>query len=98
MNFAARQWLDMISPVNFALANPVVQDRPRQEYGQNLIRGGRYWLEDFNRLLSKQPRQSERYTVGKELATTPGDVVLRNDLVEPSVTTRQLRKFVPSPS
>lgn len=82
VNFAARQWLDMISPANFAVTNPVVQDRTRQEHGQNLMRGARYWLEDFNRLLSKQPRRSEKYTVGKELATTPGDVLLRNDLVE----------------
>lgn len=82
VNFAARQWLDMISPANFALTNPVVQDRTRQEYGQNTLRGARYWLEDFNRLLSKQPRRSGKFTVGKDFATTPGDVVLRNDLVE----------------
>lgn len=82
VNFAARQWLDITSPANFALTNPVVQNRTRQDHGQNLMRGARYWLEDFNRLLSKQPRRSEGFTVGKELATTPGDVVLRNDLVE----------------
>ncbi len=82
VNFAARQWMDMLCPANFALTNPLVQDRTQKEQGQNLVRGVRYWIDDFNRLLSKQPRRSEKFTVGKELATTPGDVVLRNDLVE----------------
>lgn len=82
VNFVVRQWLDMLSPANYALTNPVVQDRTRNEGGQNLMRGARYWLEDFNRLLSKQPRRSNTFAVGTDLATTPGDVVLRNDLVE----------------
>lgn len=82
VNFAARQWLDMFCPANFAVTNPVVQQRAREESGENLIRGARYWMEDFNRLLSQQPRRSEKFSVGSELATTPGDVVLRNDLVE----------------
>ncbi|MGJ5621112.1 PHA/PHB synthase family protein [Sulfitobacter sp. MF3-043] len=82
VSFAARQWLDMFSPSNFAATNPQVQERTRQEGGQNLIRGARYWMEDLNRLLTKKPRQSGNYNVGKELATTPGDVVLHNDLVE----------------
>ena len=82
VNFAARQWLDMMSPSNFAATNPQVQMRTREESGQNLTRGARYWIEDFNRLLTKQPRKSFGFSVGQELATTPGDVVLRNDLIE----------------
>jgi polyhydroxyalkanoate synthase len=82
INFAARQWLDMFSPANFAATNPLVQSRTQQEAGQNLLRGTQYWIEDFNRLLAKQPRTSAKYVVGTDLATTPGDVVMRNDLVE----------------
>ncbi|MEW9921643.1 PHA/PHB synthase family protein [Marimonas sp. MJW-29] len=82
VHFAARQWLDMLSPANFALTNPQVMARTRAERGENLIRGARYWIEDFNRLLSRQPRQSGHYKVGEDLATTPGDVVMRNRLVE----------------
>jgi polyhydroxyalkanoate synthase len=82
VNFAARQWLDMMSPSNFAATNPQVQMRTQAEGGQNLMRGARYWIEDFNRLLTKQPRKSLRFSVGQELASTPGDVVLRNDLIE----------------
>ncbi|MCX8225403.1 MAG: alpha/beta fold hydrolase [Sulfitobacter sp.] len=82
VNFAARQWLDMMSPSNFASTNPQVQIRTRDEGGQNLVRGARYWIEDFNRLLTGQPRTTSEYRVGRELATTPGDVILRNRLIE----------------
>ena len=82
VNFAARQWLDILSPANFAVTNPQVQKRTLDESGQNLLRGARYWIEDFNRLLTKQPRKSADYAVGQEMAVTPGDVVLRNDLIE----------------
>lgn len=82
VNFTTRQWLDMFSPANFAATNPLVQKRTQEEGGQNLLRGVRYWMEDFNRLLAKVPRKSGKYVVGKDLATTPGDVVMRNDLVE----------------
>jgi polyhydroxyalkanoate synthase len=82
INFAARQWLDMFSPANFAATNPLVRERTQSEGGQNLLRGARYWMEDFNRLLAKQPRTSDKYKLGTDLATTPGDVVMRNELVE----------------
>ncbi|WP_295312141.1 alpha/beta fold hydrolase [Roseobacter sp.] len=82
VNFATRQWLDIFSPANFALTNPQVLQRTFEEAGQNLIRGARYWMEDLNRLISHHPRRPSTFTVGEDLATTPGDVVLRNDLIE----------------
>lgn len=82
VNFAARQWIDMMSPANSALTNPEVIARTAQENGQNLVRGLRYWLEDFNRLMTQEPRKSQGYVLGESLATTPGDVVLKNGLIE----------------
>ncbi|NNE88070.1 MAG: alpha/beta fold hydrolase [Silicimonas sp.] len=82
VNFGARQWLDMVSPSNFALTNPEVMERTGKERGHNLIRGLQYWLEDFNRLMSRQPSRPSAFKVGKDLAITPGEVVMRNDLVE----------------
>ena len=82
VNFAGRQWIDMMSPSNFAGSNPEVANRTTSEAGQNLIRGARYWLEDFNRMLSGHPRRPSAHLVGKDLAVTPGDVVFRNDLIE----------------
>jgi len=82
VNFAARQMIDMVSPANFAATNPQVMARTIEERGQNLIRGARYWIEDFNRMMSGHPRRPSAHAVGKDLAMTPGDVVMRNDLVE----------------
>jgi polyhydroxyalkanoate synthase len=39
VNFAARQYIDMISPANFTATNPQVLDRTLKERGANLIRG-----------------------------------------------------------
>jgi polyhydroxyalkanoate synthase len=82
VRFAARQWLDMMSPANFAATNPKVIARTQAEGGQNLVRGLRYWIEDFNRLVLKTARPHSKFRVGDTLATTPGDVVLQNELVE----------------
>ena len=82
VNFATRQWLDMMSPSNFAVSNPQVVDRSVAESGKNLQRGLRYWIEDFNRLMSGHPRRPSTHAVGTDLATTPGEVVLKNDLIE----------------
>lgn len=72
----------MFSPANFVATNPLVRARTQLEGGQNLLRGARYWMEDFNHLLAKKPRTSGKYAVGADLATTPGDVVMRNELAE----------------
>ena len=82
VRFAARQWLDMMSPANFAATNPIVMARTQAEGGQNLVRGLRYWIEDFNRLVLKAERPHSEFRVGDTLATTPGDVVLQNELIE----------------
>lgn len=82
VNFAARQWLDLFSPANFALTNPQVLEQAHLTGGQSLMRGAQYWIEDFNRLVSKQPRRPSGFEVGQDLAPTPGDIVMRNELVE----------------
>ncbi|MCV3271503.1 PHA/PHB synthase family protein [Roseobacter sinensis] len=82
VNFATRQMLDMMSPSNFAATNPQVMARTAEEGGNNLNRGLRYWIEDFNRVISGHPRRPSAHSVGANLATTPGDVVLKNDLIE----------------
>ncbi|SEW26492.1 polyhydroxyalkanoate synthase [Cognatiyoonia koreensis] len=82
VNFAGRQLLDMWSPVNSAFLNPVVRSRTIEEHGTNLVRGARYWIDDFNRMLAGHPRRESQFKVGKDLAITPGDVILRNRLIE----------------
>lgn len=82
VNFAARQWLDMVSPSNFFATNPVVLERTRAESGANLERGMRNWLDDLQHLLSGHAERSEDFVVGETVATTQGEVIYRNRLIE----------------
>ena len=82
VSFAVRQMLDMMSPSNFATTNPEVLERTRLEGGMNLARGLENWLEDLNEVITGAERPHPDYRVGETIAITPGEVVLRNDLIE----------------
>lgn len=81
--FAARQWLDMMSPSNLPWFNPEVLQATAKEGGMNLVRGGKNWFDDWQRLVrGLPPSGTEQYEVGHNVAITPGKVVMRNDLIE----------------
>lgn len=83
VEFATKQWLDAISPFNVGLLNPVVQERTRAENGANLLRGLSNLMDDFNRSVSGGlPPGAENFQVGRDVAVSPGKVVLRNRLIE----------------
>jgi polyhydroxyalkanoate synthase len=81
--FAARQWLDMFSPSNFALTNPEVLQATIREGGANLARGTVNAVQDMLRAAANEPPPGARdYPVGEKVAVTPGRVVYRNRLIE----------------
>ncbi|WP_083384541.1 alpha/beta fold hydrolase [Cupriavidus malaysiensis] len=81
--FAARQWLDMLSPGNQLATNPVALRRTLEEGGANLLRGARNaWDDSLRQLAGQGPAGTERFRVGQEVAITPGKVVYRNKLIE----------------
>jgi polyhydroxyalkanoate synthase len=83
VSFAARQLLDMVSPSNNPLTNPEVIKATIEQGGQNLVRGGQKWFDDYERSLSGRPPASAAdYRVGETIACTPGKVVYRNQLIE----------------
>ncbi len=83
VSFAARQFLDIFSPGNLPFVNPVVLHRSIESGGLNLIKGALNALDDIKRLTSGQgPAGVENFAVGRDVAITPGKVVLRNDLIE----------------
>lgn len=83
IGFAIRQWLDMYSPGNQLLTNPVVLRKTREEHGANLMRGLMNASEDWQRLLANAaPAGTEQFQVGKDVAVTRGQVVLKNQLME----------------
>lgn len=83
VSFAARQLLDVFSPVNFALTNPAVLEQTIKQGGTNLVHGAINFYEDWRRLVAGQkPVGADAFRVGREVAVTPGKVVFRNHLIE----------------
>jgi poly[(R)-3-hydroxyalkanoate] polymerase subunit PhaC len=81
--FAAGNLLDALAPTNFPWSNPTVMKATVDQRGANLARGARQALRD----LSHSPRLPESvdpsgFSVGENLATTPGAVVLRTEVFE----------------
>ena len=83
IEFATRQMLDIASPTNFVLTNPVLQKRIVDTGGQCLVQGARYLLEDMLHLMRGEPETgAEAYPAGERVAVTPGKVVFRNQVME----------------
>src|ERR1700677_4509276 len=83
LDFMARNGVETLSPANYLLSNPELLNTTRAEAGKNLIRGFGHWLEDIERTLEgKGPSGTDKFVLGRDLAATPGKVVMRNELVE----------------
>jgi polyhydroxyalkanoate synthase len=81
--FTMRQLLDVVSPSNFAATNPEVVRRTIDEGGQNFGRGLTHLIEDWERAIAgRKPVGTEAFQVGRDVATTPGKVIYRNELIE----------------
>ncbi|WP_231912961.1 PHA/PHB synthase family protein [Sterolibacterium denitrificans] len=76
-----REWLNAMAPTNFFWSNPVAQRKAIESNGQSLARGLEIMLDDLKAGTVRMTDPSH-FTVGKNLATTPGKVVFRNRLLE----------------
>ena len=81
VSFWARQWLDMGSPGNQFLTNPVVLSKTAEEMGANLVRGAQHLAEDLRQAASGTAAETP-FVVGRDVAITPGKVVLRSRVME----------------
>lgn len=91
--FWSRKWLNMVAPTNFFWTNPVALERAVATQGESLRRGWANFQRDV-KAKNIQMVEPDAFTVGKDLATTPGKVVFRNRLVELihyTPTTEQVR-------
>jgi len=79
--FWSRKWLNMVAPTNFFWTNPVALERAVATQGDSLRRGWANFQRDV-KAKNIQMVEPDAFTVGKDLATTPGKVVFRNRLVE----------------
>jgi polyhydroxyalkanoate synthase len=79
--FAARQWIDAMCPANFPATNPVALREALDTKGESLTRGLANLVNDAQRGRISQTDESA-FELGKNVATTPGDVVFENDLIQ----------------
>ncbi len=85
LRFFTRQMLDALSPTNYLYTNPQLLAETIQSHGGNLIQGLKNFLDDLDndssRLVMKMTDMNA-FTVGENLAITPGKVVYKNDMME----------------
>jgi polyhydroxyalkanoate synthase len=83
VKFFARQFCDAISPTNFAFLNPAVLEETVKSGGKNLQKGVQNFIDDL-RENDGRPALVDKsaFTVGKNVATSAGEVVFRNELIE----------------
>jgi polyhydroxyalkanoate synthase len=81
--FVAELLVDALAPTNFLVTNPAALRKALDTGGMSLVRGLRNFLDDVA-TNGGFPRQVEpsAFTVGRDLAATPGKVVFRNELME----------------
>jgi polyhydroxyalkanoate synthase len=83
VTFAVRQMLDVWSPSNFPWSNPEVLRAAWAQGGLNFAAGAENFAEDWRRaLLGEPPAGAERFVPGRDVALTPGKVVMRNRVAE----------------
>jgi polyhydroxyalkanoate synthase subunit PhaC len=84
-DFYVKQIASAISPSNFVATNPELLRTTLAENGENLVRGLAMMAEDVTAGhgdLKIRQSGSEGFAVGVNMATTPGKVVFRNELIE----------------
>jgi len=85
VDFFTRQYIDALSPSNFAATNPQVVRETMKSGGTNLVKGLKNLLEDLDegdgqiRIKMTDPKA---FKVGVNVATMPGKVVFQNDLMQ----------------
>lgn len=85
LNFYVSQMTDAMAPSNFIMSNPQVLRATVESRGGNLLRGLANLLRDLDEGRGPLPfRMSDpnAFTVGVNLANTPGEVVYQNELMQ----------------
>jgi poly[(R)-3-hydroxyalkanoate] polymerase subunit PhaC len=85
MDFYVRQFVGALSASNFALTNPEVIRATIETHGENLISGLNNLLKELEGIRGGPgtPKAGQpQFVIGETLATTPGKIIFRNELME----------------
>ena len=85
VDFYTRQFVDAMAPSNFLMTNPEVLRATLESGGENLVSGLENMLDDLERgkgKLAIKMTDYEAFSVGDNIAVTPGKVVFQNDLMQ----------------
>lgn len=86
VKFYTRQYINSVCPTNYLLSNPEVCEEILKTKGENLANG----IKNFLRDLEHSPLEAfkitqtpaDAFTIGEDLATTPGKVIYQNELIQ----------------
>ena len=96
LDYFAHQIIDMMSPTNFLGTNPDALERAIETEGESLVKGMENLIADLeanNGELVVRLADDKAFELGTNIATTPGEVVYRNrmmELIQYSPTTEQV--------
>ena len=93
VEFFMKMLTDAFSPSNFLASNPAALREVMATGGESLVRGMQNFAADLNRgggQLSIAQTDYEMFKIGENVATAPGKVVFRNEIIE-------LLQFSPTP-
>ena len=85
LDFYTRQFVDAMAPSNFVTTNPEVLRTTLESGGENLLRGFNHLLQDLEEgdgKLAIKMTDPDAFEIGENIATTPGNVVFQNDLIQ----------------
>jgi polyhydroxyalkanoate synthase len=83
VTFTMRQMLDLWSPSNFPWSNPEVLRAAWTQGGLNFANGAAHFADDWRReTLGEPPAGADAFVPGRDVALTPGKVVMRNRVAE----------------
>ena len=85
LEYFSHQIIDMLSPTNFLGTNPDALERAVETDGESLVRGLENLVSDLEANdgeLIVRLSDPDAFKLGENIATTPGQVVYRNDMME----------------
>jgi polyhydroxyalkanoate synthase len=81
LEFYTKQYIDAMSPTNFAATNPEVLQQALDSNGQSLIDGLQNLMGDMDKGRITMTDESA-FTLGENIATTEGAVVFENEMLQ----------------